>query len=155
VRYGWTALHGTGENNFIHHIGKQKVMRYYSALKFSQVPGGMARYMFWASDPVKDVLAGLRGSPGWEISGDVGEQYLRQLGIPARQADGTFKQSGGEVKRERISKATGRSEWRWAKVGPNHYLDCEAMQCALALALGILAADPVETPQPETKETES
>jgi hypothetical protein len=155
VRYGWTALHGSGENNFIHHIGKQKVMRYYSALKFSQVPGGMARYMFWASDPVKDVLAGLRGSPGWEISGDVGEQYLRQLGIPARQADGTFKQSGGEVKRERISKATGRSEWRWAKVGPNHYLDCEAMQCALALALGILAAEPVEQPQPETKKTES
>lgn len=145
VKYDWTALHGSGDDTFTHHIGKQKIARYYSPLKVSQVSGGMARYMFWASDPVKDVLAGLRRAGGWEIASDVGDEYLRQLGVPQQQAGGGFKQTGGEVKRERVSKATGRSEWRWAKVGPNHFTDCEAMQVALALALGILSSEPPKT----------
>jgi hypothetical protein len=141
VKYEWTALHGSGDDTFTHHIGKQKLSRYYSPIKYSQVPGGMARYMFWASDPVKDVLAGLRKAGGHELPSDIGDEYLRQLGIPQRQQDGTMKQTGGEVKRERVSKSTGRSEWRWSKVGPNHFLDCEAMQVAFALALGILSAE--------------
>ncbi len=144
VRYGWTALHGSGDDSFTHLINGQKVARYYSALKFSQVPGGMARYMFWASDPVKDVLAGIRRAGGWSLPADIGDEYLRQIGIPQRQADGSMKQTGGEVKRERISKATGKSEWRFQKVGPNHFLDCEAMQVSLALALGILKAEPTK-----------
>ena len=55
---------------------------------------------------------------------DAGEDYLRQL--------------RGEVKRERINKNTGRTEWRWVKTGPNHFWDCEAMQVAVALALQLL-----------------
>jgi len=132
VRFGWTALHGSGDDAFTHLVGGKKVSRFYSPLKQTQVPGGLARYMFWASDPVKDVLLALRtGTDGrrWELPADVGEDYLRQM--------------RGEVKRERVSKVTGRSEWRWAKVGPNHFLDCEAMQTAVALALQIL-------PSPET-----
>lgn len=143
VNYGWTALHGSGEDSFAHYLGRQKLARYYSSIKVTQVPGGVARYMFWASDPVKDVLASMRG-PGWELPQDIGEEYLKQTGVPQKQSDGTWKQTGGEVKRERVSKKTGRSEWRWAKVGPNHFNDCEAMQVALALALGILASEPKE-----------
>jgi len=82
--------------------------------------------MFWASDPVKDVLAALvaGNSHAWECGADHGEEYARHL--------------RGEVKRERISKSTGRSEWRWTKTGPNHMWDCEAMQVAVALALQLL-----------------
>lgn len=132
VRFNWTALHGSGDDSFTHMVHGKKVYRFYSPLKETQVPGGLARYMFWASDPVKDVLLALRtGADGhkWELPSDIGEDYLRQM--------------RGEVKRERVSKVTGRSEWRWAKVGPNHFLDCEAMQTAVALALQIL-------PSPET-----
>lgn len=133
IRFGWTALHGSGDDGFPHLLKNgRKVQRFYSPIKQTQVPGGYARYLFWASDPVKDVLAALvagKGAP-WEVGADAGEEYLRQL--------------RGETKRERISKATGRSEWRWHKVGPNHYWDCEAMQTAVALALHVLPSPAVD-----------
>jgi hypothetical protein len=127
VRYGWTALHGSGDDSFpTVKANGQKVYRFYSSIKQTQVPGGYARYMFWASDPVKDMLAALIAgtSHRWEVAADVGDDYQRHL--------------RGEAKKERVSKATGRSEWRWHKTGPNHMWDCEAMQVAVALALQIL-----------------
>lgn len=127
VRFGWTALHGDGGDGFTHILrDKRKVKRLFSSIKQAQVPGGMARYLFWASDPVKDMLAAfVRGdSHAWELPADVGEEYLRQI--------------RGETKRERINKGNGRSEWRWVKTGPNHFWDCEAMQVAVALALRVL-----------------
>ncbi len=60
IRFGWTALHGSGDDGFTHLIAGKKVQRFYSPLKTTEVPGGRARYMFWASDPVKDVLLALR-----------------------------------------------------------------------------------------------
>ena len=132
IRFGWTALHGSGDDGFTHiRRDGRKITKFYSGIKQTQVPGGLARYMFWASDPIKDVLAALVSGTSyrWEIAGDVGDEYMRQL--------------RGESKRERVSKATGRSEWRWVKVGPNHLWDCEAMQTAVAMALHIL-------PSPET-----
>jgi hypothetical protein len=137
VRYGWTALHGSGDDGFTKTLrtGK-KVTRYYSGIRETQVPGGVARYMFWASDPVKDMLSALSTAHSyqWEVPADVGEDYVRQM--------------RGEVKRERVNKTTGRSEWRWTKVGPNHFWDCEAMQVAAALALQIL-------PSPDREDTET
>ena len=127
IRFGWTALHGSGDDSFVHiRPNGQKVQKFHSSIKQTQVPGGYARYMFWASDPVKDVLAALvaGSSHPWECGTDHGEEYARHL--------------RGEVKRERISKSTGRSEWRWTKTGPNHMWDCEAMQVAVALALQLL-----------------
>ena len=59
-----------------------------------------------------------------EVPADAGDDYLRQM--------------RAEVKRERVNKVTGRSEWRWHKEGPNHFWDCEAMQVAVALALELL-----------------
>jgi hypothetical protein len=135
IRYGWTALHGSGDDSFVHiRPNGQKIQKFHSSIKQTQVPGGYARYMFWASDPVKDVLAALvaGNSHPWECGADHGEEYARHL--------------RGEVKRERISKSTGRSEWRWTKTGPNHMWDCEAMQVAVALALNLLPSpDKVDT----------
>lgn len=134
IKHGWTALHGSGDDSFTHLLPDgRKVQKFFSPLKLAEGAGGRARYMFWASDPVKDMLAALFSGKSYpfEIAGDVGPEYLKQL-----QA---------EAKRERVSKQTGRSEWRWVKTGPNHLRDCEAMQVAVALALGIL-------PQPEAQQ---
>lgn len=135
IRYGWTALHGSGEDSFTQiQPNGNKVQRFFSSVKQTQVPGGYARYMFWASDPVKDILAALVSGTShvWEAGADAGEEYSKQM--------------KGEAKKERVSKATGRSEWRWHRVGPNHYWDCEAMQVAVALALQII-------PSPEKAES--
>ncbi len=53
----------------------------------------------------------------------------------------------GEHKRESVNKKTGRPEWRWFRKHANHYWDCEAMQVAAALMLGILAP-----PEPSERE---
>lgn len=142
VRFGWTALHGSGDDEFPHLLRNGKrVKRFYSPIKETQVPGGVARYMFWASDPVKDILGSLvsGASHEWEIAADVGEEYLRQL--------------RGEVKRERVNKKNGRQEWRWVRIGPNHYWDCEAMQVAVALALRLIPSPDTLTEKADTEHT--
>lgn len=129
VRFGWTALHGSGEESFAHHLRSGKeVRRFYSVLKQASVPGGLAPYVHWASEPVKDTLHQLRTGRGaaWQTPDDPPECYVKQL--------------SGDQKRERINKRTGRLVWRWQRVGENHAWDCEAMQVAAALMLRILSA---------------
>jgi hypothetical protein len=129
IRFGWTALHGSGESNFAHLLRSgKKVQRFYSPLRQASVPGGLASYVHWASEPVKDTLHALRTGNGakWETPDDPPEDYAKQL--------------NGDQKRERINKKTGRPEWAWKCVGPNHAWDCEAMQVAAALMLRILSA---------------
>ena len=129
VRYGWTALHGSGEASFAHHLRSGKeVRRFYSVLKQAAVPGGLAPYVHWSSEPVKDTVHALRTGRGasWETPDDAPEDYVKQL--------------SGDQKRERVSKRTGRLEWRWQRVGENHAWDCEAMQVAAALMLRVLSA---------------
>jgi hypothetical protein len=141
-RFGFTAMHGSGQNSFIHHIkvnGKPaKISRPWSPVQQAQVPGGVINYVFWASDPVKDVLHKLRSGQGavWEVPSDVEDEYRKQM--------------NGDAKREVVNKRTGRSEWRWVKVGANHGWDCEAMQTAAALMLRVLAA-PVEEAEEMSK----
>jgi len=137
VRFGWTALHGSGEPRFAHYPRgqKQPTQKYYSPAKTAQAEGGLATYIFWASDPVKDILDRLRkgAGVGWEIPDDAGDDYHRQM--------------SGETKRERINKRTGRPEWRWVKTGPNHYWDCEAMGVVFLLMMGLLNEQPTNEPE--------
>lgn len=136
IRFGWTALHGSGEDSFLHLLPSgKKVTRFFSPLKRAAVPGGLAPYIHWASDPVKDILHALRSGNGaaWETPDDPPEDYAKQI--------------NGDAKREVVNKKTGRPVWVWRRVGPNHAWDCEAMQIAAALMLRILAA-----PEQEAKE---
>lgn len=135
IRFGWTALHGSGEASFTHILRSgKKVQRFYSPLRAAAVPGGLANYVHWASEPVKDMLHALRTGKGasWETPQDVPPEYVKQL--------------SGDQKRERVNKKNGRPEWIWQRVGENHAWDCEAMQVAAALMLRILAS-------PETGES--
>ena len=67
-------------------------------------------------------------------------------------------QMNSESKRPIISKVTKKTVERWAKIGSraNHLWDCEAMQIAAALMLGILSglevetADAADSDKPET-----
>jgi len=44
IRFGWTALHGSGEDSFVHiRPNGQKVQKFHSSIKQTQVPGGYAR----------------------------------------------------------------------------------------------------------------
>lgn len=141
AKWGWTALHGSGQNRFPHYPrgSKKAVHKFYSPMKTANHNGKLVNYMHWASDPVKDILDRLRKGEGvgWEVADDVGDEYKSQL--------------SGETKRERINKATGRPEWRWVKTGPNHQWDCEAEIVVFLLIVNLLteANAPQETPTPD------
>lgn len=136
--HGWTALHGSGDDWFWHQTEDgRREQRMWSKVEDAVAPsGGSAPYIFWASEPIKDMLASLRGGGGakWEIPSDAEPEYMEQL--------------FGDAKKEKISKTTGRAEWRWVKVGPNHAWDCEAMAIAVACMMRIFV---VETKRDESK----
>jgi hypothetical protein len=115
IRYGWTALHGSGEDGFpVVLKNGRKIMRFYSPIKQTQVPGGYARYMFWASDPVKDTLAALTSGSGvadWEAAADAGD--LRGGGPRPRSHRGRHRRArGGDGCGRRASQPRGASPAR-------------------------------------------
>jgi phage terminase large subunit GpA-like protein len=136
ARYGWTALHGSGENGFMHHPpGKRAVQKIFSTLKNAQSPsGGRARYIFFANEGAKDILARHRGGHAapWEIPDDAGNDWHVQI--------------NAEIKRDTVQKITKQIVRRWCKIGsrPNHIFDCETMQVVAALIKGVIAAQVAE-----------
>ena len=139
VRFGWSALKGSGDNSYPKEIRGRKVRRLWSDASLIQHQGKMIPLFHWCSDPIKDVLHRLRTGHGakWEAADDAGEEYERQM--------------NGERKKERVNKTTGRPEWRWFRTHANHYWDCEAMQVAAAMMLSILIQpDPTEEEQKTT-----
>jgi hypothetical protein len=62
--------------------------------------------------------------------------------VPERWAsEDYFRHLDGEYKTRRFNARTGRASWEWVRRSrhwPNHLLDCEAMQVAVALYLRIL-----------------
>ena len=136
AKYGWTALIGRAEDSFTvrGNDGKPR-KRYFSAPETVVAPtartpqGKRAQVLFfyWASDPVKDILANLRetGSPVWEFPQDVIPEYVAHL--------------NSEVKRATVDNRTKKTRLRWAATNrANHLWDCEAMQVITAQMLEIL-----------------
>jgi phage terminase large subunit GpA-like protein len=131
VRWGWVALHGGKEDGFMHFPrNKPSVKKFYSEIKRASAPGGgVAYYLFWSNEKVKDVLANLRGGKGakWETPDDVSGDYVHQI--------------ASEVKRDVVNKATKGVSSRWVRVRKdNHLWDCEAMQTVFAIFNGFLGA---------------
>lgn len=137
VKYGWTALKGSGEIYFTAELRNgKKVKKLWSNASQILHQGKLINLFHWASDPIKDVLYNLRSGKGaaWETPDDVGEEYPNQL--------------TGDRKKQVENKRTGRLEWRWMRVHANHAHDLEAMQTVAAMFLAILIP-----PEPE-KEVE-
>jgi hypothetical protein len=133
AKHNWTALHGSGDDRFYHNLGgQQQEARYYSPTKRHGVGRDLVvRYIYWASDPVKDKLAALRRGAGesWEIPKDVSDDYIEQI--------------DAEVKKDFIHPKTKQVTQRWQRVRRhNHLWDCEAMQVAVAMILKLFSGKP-------------
>jgi phage terminase large subunit GpA-like protein len=131
--YGWTALHGSGQDGF-NHLAKQAnsrpIKKFFSPYKMADAPsGGRASYIFWSNEGIKDQLVQLRarGAPFWEFPVDVSKEWIDQM--------------NSEVKKDVIDKATKKLKMRYVKVKANHLWDCEAMQVAAAMMVHILKSD--------------
>jgi len=129
AHYGWTALHGSGQDGFAHAGPRQTVKRFFSPIKEATAPSGQrCRYIFWSNEGVKDELVRLRsaGSPVWEFPADASKDYLEQI--------------NSEVKKDLIDKVTKQVKQRYVKFRANHLWDCESMQVAAAMMLGVIKA---------------
>ncbi|WYJ07242.1 terminase gpA endonuclease subunit [Opitutia bacterium KCR 482] len=124
----WIALMGDNRANFFHRLPNGKtVLRFYSPVKHIFISRYVkCRMHFWSNLNVKDTLARIRRNQNpadgatWEVPTDISEDYLKQM-----------------ESEHRIKKG---NSWIWEQIGnrPNHYLDCEAMNCAGALMLKIV-----------------
>ena len=124
----WIALMGDNRANFFHRLLNGKtVLRFYSPVKHIFISRYVkCRMHFWSNLNVKDTLARIRRNQNpadgatWEVPTDISEDYLKQM-----------------ESEHRIKKG---NSWIWEQIGnrPNHYLDCEAMNCAGALMLKIV-----------------
>ncbi len=127
----WIALMGDNRSNFHHRLSDGKtVLRFYSPVKNVFISKQTkCRMHFWSNLNVKDTLARIRRNQNpadgatWEVPSDISEDYLKQM-----------------ESEHRIKKG---NSWIWEQIGsrPNHYLDCEAMNCAGALMLKIIGND--------------
>lgn len=132
ARYGWLALHGSGQADFAHYEGKKRrrrmVKRFTS--KLSRVSVGAQKFAFrmhWSNERIKDVLFAFRiGRAGdWRLPFDLPQFY--------------FKQIDSEVKKRTINKNTKQIEERWIRVYKhNHIWDCECMQVVFAYSSGLI-----------------
>ena len=125
----WTGLHGSGNKSFPSRKPNGDIVhRPFS--RFSEAPatnGKRARYAFWSSDRIKDILHAHRiGKAGaWSVPDDASDEYLKQI--------------DSEAKREVVNSKTKQAEYRWTKVRRNnHAWDCEAMQIVAALMLRLI-----------------
>ncbi len=127
----WIALMGDNRANFHHRLPQGKtVLRFYSPVKHIFISKYVkCRMHFWSNLNVKDTLARIRRNQNpadgatWEVPTDISEDYLKMM-----------------ESEHRIKKG---NSWIWEQIGnrPNHYLDCEAMNCAGALMLKIIGND--------------
>ena len=130
----WIALMGDNRANFFHRLPNGKtVLRFYSPVKHIFISRYVkCRMHFWSNLNVKDTLARIRRNQNpadgatWEVPTDISEDYLKQM-----------------ESEHRIKKG---NSWIWEQIGnrPNHYLDCEAMNCAGALMLKIVWNEKIE-----------
>lgn len=132
ARYGWTALHGSGTDGFMHHPpGKRPIMRLFSPVKQAQAPTehGKAKYVFWSNEGVKDELVKLRSGrgPSWEMARDCSRNYRNHM-ISESKRD-VYEGKSKRLVRRFMPVKKGR---------PNHLWDCEAMQTAAGLMLRVI-----------------
>lgn len=129
AKWGWTALHGSGQDGFYHYPenSKRPIKKFFSPYKVAKSPNGSnIGYINWANEGVKDTLAMLRakGSPEWEFPIDTSNDWHFQM--------------NSEIKRDSVEAGTKKTKMRWEKLRANHLWDCEAMQVVAAMMLNII-----------------
>lgn len=127
VRHGWTGIKGEGNKNAFHHPigGGKSVERLFSTIRRARAKsGGIARFIFLASNPIKDILSRMMaGGESIELPGDVSKAFENHMKCERRIVEKHPK--------------TGEEKAQWIRPGgkPNHLWDTMCYQIAAALAL--------------------
>jgi hypothetical protein len=146
LRFGWFALRGEDRKSWPeHHPDGRMIERPYRIRLADPLIGldgqgtRTVTELRFAGPTLKDILARLRRpdrSPvRWEVPEELAtDEYWRHL--------------DGEYKARKFNARTGRVYYEWtlrSRHWPNHLLDCEVEQIAVALKVGILAFSPNST----------
>lgn len=138
ARNGWFALRGDARESWPHRTQKGVSERPFTVRLFDPFVGtrqqGKTKIaeLRWSNPTIKDLLARLRDGASSPVRWEVPTQWA---------SEEYFRHLDGEYKTRRFNARTGRVSYEWVlrnRHWPNHLLDCEAMQTAVALKLGIL-----------------
>ncbi len=141
----WRGLWGSDKGGFIHTLDNgQRFSRHWSPVQYRDPHLGTAfasdvnkkaLWVYWANDPVKDLVAVLRFTTEpviFHVHTDAHKDYQRHL--------------NAEIKVAQRNHRTGRTVYFWKQLRKdNHALDCECMVAVRAMQLGLLPT-PEETP---------
>jgi phage terminase large subunit GpA-like protein len=129
VKHGWTGIKGDGNHRFFTHPTAQgkPVEKLFSKIRRARSKsGGIAKFMFVASNPVKDVLSRMVTSgESIELPADLSKAFENHMKCERRTV-------------ERHPK-TGEEKSVWLRPGskPNHLWDCMVYQVGAALAFRV------------------
>jgi phage terminase large subunit GpA-like protein len=129
VKHGWTGIKGEGNKRFFHHrnAAGKTVEKLYSPVKRARAKsGGVARFIFLASNPIKDVLARMmQAGDQIEIPADVSKPFENHMKCERRTVEKHPK--------------TGEEKSVWIRPGSkaNHLWDCLCYAVAAALAFRV------------------
>jgi len=133
VKHGWMGIRGDGNKaHFLHPTQSGKpVEKLYSMTKRHRArSGGIAKYIFVASNSIKDILARLLASGEQiELPGDLSKPFENHMQCERRIV-------------ERNSK-TGQEKAQWIRPsgGANHLFDAMCYQVAAALVMRIFDSE--------------
>jgi hypothetical protein len=137
VEFDWRGLWGDDKRGFLHQPAPgQNVQLLWSKVQYRDPHVGtpfqsdrneMAKYMFWANDPIKDLLAVLRYSDPaiFHVSANAHKNYQKHMNAEQQIVE-KLKRSGKYVR-------------RWKQFSrDNHLFDTELMCLVRALQLGLI-----------------
>lgn len=138
----WLALRGDGRESWSYYDNRRRrIERPFTIKRIDPLIGTGnegRKYIWtlmWSNPTVKDMIAQFR---------EPRESPVKWAIPQAWATDEYFRHLNGEYRKREFNPKTGRSKQVWtlrSSRWPNHLLDCECMNAALALYLGILKAD--------------
>jgi phage terminase large subunit GpA-like protein len=132
VKHGWTGIKGEGNKRYFTHFNKagKAIEKLYSRIKRARAKsGGIAKFMFLASNPVKDVLSRIiKSGDQVEFPDDTSKPFENHMRCERRVVEKNSK--------------TGEEITRWLRPGnkANHLWDCMCYQVGAALAFRVFDA---------------
>jgi hypothetical protein len=128
AKFGWVAIMGDKAKDYTHARGDTRHKRFYSEPQIIRTAEGAAYLVFFSNYNIKNVLHTLRtgGGVAWQVPNDIDRDWIEQIDT--------------EILKDIVSK-DGNVEKRWVRTKrDNHAWDCESMQVAAAMMVGILGS---------------
>lgn len=134
ARFGWDAMNGISTAEFVHNVGKSRVMRPFSTPQVVDAWTGtqfggqwpMVTYYQYSTDRARSMLRDIReqrdpqGNPYWTIARDTPENYLTQAWA------------------RKFVRSEVDDKWIWKEYAKDdHAQDCEGMQMMATQILGL------------------